>query len=65
MSPIVEEIAKEREDIKFVKIDVDKEQLVAYKYGIISLPTLVVIENGVEIERLVGLRSRGDIESLL
>ena len=41
--PLVEEIAKERSDIKVVKINVDEEQELAMQFGVMSIPTLVVI----------------------
>ena len=65
LSPIVEEIAKERDDIKVVKIDIDEEFEIADTYRIFSIPTLVVIENGVEIERVVGVVSKEEIENML
>lgn len=44
--PLVEEIAKERSDIKVVKINVDEEQELAMQFGVMSIPTLVVMKNG-------------------
>ena len=64
-SPIVEEIAKENDDIKVVKIDVDEEEELANKYGVISIPTLIVIENGEVINKSVGVISKEEIESML
>lgn len=65
LSPIVEEIAKENDDIKVVKIDVDEEEELANKYGVISIPTLIVIENGEVINKSVGVISKEEIESML
>lgn len=65
LSPIVEEIANERDDIKVVKIDVDLEPELANMYQIYSLPTLVVIESGEEIERSIGLINKETIEEML
>ena len=42
--PLVEEIAKERSDIKVVKINVDEEQELAMQFGVMSIPTLVVMK---------------------
>ena len=64
-STIVEEFAKENMDIKVVKIDVDKEPEIAGKYGIISIPTLVVVENGQVINRAVGVISKENISILV
>ncbi|MDD7218036.1 MAG: thioredoxin, partial [Oscillospiraceae bacterium] len=44
--PLVEEIARERSDIKVVKINVDEEQELAMQFGVMSIPTLVVMKNG-------------------
>lgn len=65
LSPTVEEIAKENDDIKVVKIDVDEEEELANKYGVISIPTLIVIENGEVINKSVGVISKEEIESML
>lgn len=60
-SPIVEAVANENEDIKVVKIDVDKAQDIAYKYQVMSIPTTVVIKNGQEVNRAVGMMSKSDL----
>ena len=49
--PLVEEIAKERSDIKVVKINVDEEQELAMQFGVMSIPTLVVMKNGKIVNR--------------
>lgn len=61
LSPIVEEIAEENEDIKVVKIDVDEEVELASEFGIISIPTLIVIKEGKEVDRVVGLVEKEQI----
>ena len=60
-SPIVESVAEENEDIKVVKIDVDNAQDLAIKYQIMSIPTIVVIKNGQEVNRNVGVISKSQI----
>ena len=65
LSPIVEEVAAENEDIKVVKIDIDKEQNIAVQYEIMSIPTLVVIKDGKEVNRSVGVIGKSDILQLL
>ena len=60
-SPIVESVASENEDIKVVKINVDKAQDIAIKYQVMSIPTTVVIKNGQEINRAVGMMSKSDL----
>lgn len=63
--PIVEEIAKERPDIKVGKINVDEEPELARQFGIVSIPTLVVMENGRITEQARGARSKKAILDML
>lgn len=65
LSSTVEQFASENEDIKVVKINVDDEQDLAIEYGVMSIPTLVVIKNGQEVNRSVGLVSKDDILNLV
>ena len=65
LSPIVDEIAKENEEIKVCRINVDKEEDLAVKYGIMSIPTLVAIKNGEEVERKVGVIGKDEILEML
>ena len=61
LAPTLEEIADEREDILVGKINVDDAPALAEKYGVMSIPTLLVIKNGKEVARLVGVRPKADI----
>ena len=63
--PIVEEIAGERPDIKVGKINVDEEPELARQFGIVSIPTLVVMENGRITEQTRGARSKKAILDML
>ena len=65
LSPIIEKVAKENKDTKFVKINVDEAQDLAIKYNIMSIPTLVVIKDGREVNRIVGLVDKTEILSIL
>ncbi len=65
VSPIVDEIAAERSDIKVGKINVDEEQELAMAFGIASIPTLVVMRDGKAVERRVGAAPKAVIESML
>ena len=63
--PIVEEIAKERSDIKVVKINIDEEVELAHKFGVMSIPTLMVMENGKIINKALGARPKKAILAML
>ena len=65
LSPVLEEVARENPDIKLVKIDVDTNENLAYDYRAFSIPTLVVIENGKEVNRAVGAIPKEDVLELL
>ena len=63
--PIVEEIAEEREDIKVGKINVDEQPELASRFGVMSIPTLVVMENGKVVKQAVGARPKNAILDML
>jgi thioredoxin 1 len=69
MDPILADLAAEREDVRFAKLDVDANQRTAVEYGVLSMPTLLVFRNGQEVMRLVGARPRRrlteELESVL
>lgn len=65
ISPIVEEVAKEYENIKVIKIDVDKFPELSRKYGIMSIPTLMVFSKGKEVKKHIGYLEKEGIEGLL
>ena len=65
LSPIIEAVANENEDIKVVKINVDKAQDLAIEYQVMSIPTIVVIKDGQEVNRTVGVVSKSQIEEMV
>lgn len=65
LSPIVAEFAKENDTIKVVKINIDENEELAVNYGVMSIPTLVVVENGETKNTSVGLISKSEIEELV
>ena len=65
MSPIVDEIAEEREDVVVGKINVDEEPDLATAYGIMSIPTLLIFKNGEIAEQIVGVRPKQQILDIL
>ena len=64
LSPIVEEFASENPDIKVVKVNVDEAQNLAINYEVMSIPTLVVIKDGKEVNRTIGVVNKSEIVSL-
>ena len=63
--PIVEEIAKERPDLLVGKINVDENPELAAQFGVMSIPTLVVMEKGQVLTRAMGARPKAAILSML
>ncbi len=66
MAPILEEIEKEHPEVEFVKINIDDQQEMAEKYEVMSIPTLIFLDDNEEIiETFVGMKSKQDIEKAL
>ncbi len=66
LSPIVDQVANENlEKVKVGKVNIDEQQLLAEKFGIMSIPTLILIKNGKEEKRVVGLQSMKEILKML
>lgn len=65
VSPIVDEVAQERPDVKVVKVNVDQEQELALQFGVMSIPTLVVMKDGKVVDQAVGVRPKEQILELL
>ncbi len=65
ISPILEEIAEEREDIKVCKVDVDEEPELATKYQVMSIPTLFVIKDGEITNQSLGAKPKAQILAML
>ena len=63
--PIVEEIADERDDIVVAKINVDDEPELAEKFGVFSIPTLVILKDGNVVHQSAGARPKAQILALL
>ena len=65
-APIIEKIAEEQADkIKVAKVDIDLSPEIAIKYGVMSIPTLLIIKNGEVIKQFVGLTDKKEIEEAL
>ena len=58
MAPILEAVAAEREDLKVAKVNVDESAALASRFGVMSIPTLVLLDGGEEVKRIVGARPK-------
>lgn len=65
VSPVIEEIAEERPDVKVCKVNVDEQQELAAEFQIMSIPALVVMEHGKIVNQSVGARPKAQILDLL
>ena len=65
VSPILDEIAEEREDIKVCKVNVDEEPELAAKYQVMSIPTLMVIKDGQIVNQSLGAKPKAQILAML
>lgn len=65
VGPIIEEIAEERDDVIVGKINVDNDPELAERFNVFNIPTIVVLKDGEEVDRLMGARPKAQILSLL
>lgn len=65
LSPIVDQVAAARTDVKVGKVNVDEQPKLAEKFQIMSIPTLLVFENGKVTNQSVGLVPKEQVEALL
>lgn len=65
LSPVLEELAGEMEQVKFVKVDVDESENLARKYGIQAIPNLIIFKDGQAVDQITGFTGKGDIQKRL
>lgn len=65
LSPIVDELAEELKDYSFYKLNVDNAEVIARKYMIMSIPALLILENGELKQKLVGFKSKEELKEIL
>ena len=65
LAPLIDQLAEEYPDKKICKIDVDKEPALAERFGVMSIPTLILMKNGTPVEKAVGARSKKALEEFL
>lgn len=65
LSPVVDEIAAERTDVKVCKVNVDNEEELAIRFGVMSIPTLIVFKDGKAVRQSVGVQPKANILDML
>ena len=65
LSPIIDEVAEEEKDTTFYKLNVDNAEAIAKEYGIMSIPTILVFENGELKQKSVGFLSKEEVKELI
>lgn len=65
LSPIIDEVASENKDVTFYKLNVDNAENVARKFGIMSIPTILVFENGELKNKSIGFIGKEKVEELI
>ena len=65
LAPVIDEIAEENDDILVGKVNVDEYSDLAISFGIVSIPTLIVMKNGEAVGKLIGVRPKEEILSLI
>lgn len=65
LAPLFEELDREIEDVKFLKLNVDNHPSVASRYRVGSIPTLLAFKDGVQVDQLVGFRPKEDLEAFI
>lgn len=61
MGPVFEELSNEKENVKFCKINVDESGEIAQQYGVMSIPTFIVFEDGQIVNKIIGGRSKDEL----
>ena len=65
LSPIIDEIAEERDDIKVGKINIDDHKDLARQFKVMAIPTILVFKNGEEVNRSVGPETKDEVLELI
>ena len=65
LAPVLQDISSERSNVKIVKVNVDEAEKVAQRFGIMSIPTLMVFRDGKEVSKKVGLCSKDEIVDMI
>ena len=63
LSPVFESLSKEIKEANFFKVDVDKEPELAEKFGVMSVPTIIILKNGKEVSRINGFSGKESLKA--
>ncbi|MBI4015757.1 MAG: thioredoxin [Candidatus Aenigmarchaeota archaeon] len=63
LHPLLLELEKEMKKVKFLELDVDSNPVIAQQFMVMSIPTLVLFQNGKQVSRLIGLRGKAELKS--
>lgn len=65
LMPVLEEIDQEFDQVDIVKVNIDQDEELAKKFGVLSIPTLIFFSNGEELEKTIGYRQKSQIEEII
>ena len=65
LGPIIEKLGNSMGDVKFIKIDVDKHEELARRYGVMSIPTIIFFKDGKEVKKHIGFISESDLKGTI
>lgn len=65
LSPIIEEVSNEMNDVVFAKINVDESSDIAGKFSVMSIPTLIIFKDGVSVSKNVGFLSKSELKEFV
>ena len=65
LKPVLEQLSEDRKDIKFISIDTDKKEELARSFGIMSIPCLILFEDGKEVKKAIGFQSKSNLEEFI
>ena len=65
VEPVLEEMSKSHKDVEFKRVNIDDYEYLAQQYGVMSIPCMVLFDGGKEVSRVVGFRSREELEKMI
>lgn len=65
LSPIIDELSEEIDTCEFYKLNVDDAENISREYGIMSIPTILIFENGKEIDKTIGLKTKEELKKII